>query len=204
MGGPGRVCSRLDCGEERRGGAAGVAGFEGVGLGVLNEEGERGGGAPGAVDGHAGDLGGDGVVGYAVGDAGGPGGVVAGGEEVQEGVVDLVEVGAVLPGVEEAAVGDLGELAGAVETARSRGEEGVDGGGERFPVGWGGGLILVGGEGRGVPEEGLVGGAVPGLGFDGEAVAVVGRAFVMTVDLLFSVRGPTSFLRGWPGLTTST
>ena len=157
------------------------------------------------MDRHTGDLGGNGVVGYAVGDAGGPGGVISRREEVEEVVVDLVEVGAVLPRVEQAAMRDLGELAGAVEPGETRGQKGVDGGREGLPVGRSGGLGLVGWEGRGVSEQGLVGGTVPGLGLDGEAVTIIGSAFVMAVYLFFpSVRVSHLFLGVAHQLTTST
>ena len=64
-----------------------------------------------AADQHAGDLGCDLVVGDAVGDFV----VQVVWEEVEEVVVDAVEILAVLPGVVEALLGDLGELAAAVE-----------------------------------------------------------------------------------------
>jgi len=107
-----------------------------------------------------------------------------------DGVVDCVEVRAVLPGVGEAGGGDLGEGAGALPAG---GGEGVERGGRGFPVGGRGGLGVVAGEGRGVVVLDDVA-AVPVVRFYREGVVLVGGALVVTVDqfnvnkLVFVVR----------------
>ncbi len=99
-------------------------------------------------------------------------------------MVHLVEIGAMLPGVVQTGGGDLGEPAGAVPAGRW--VEGVEGGDGSVPVGWRGGFFFKLGvsarQGRAVVENALVV-AVPGGRLDGEAVGLVGCAFVVAVDL---------------------
>lgn len=92
-------------------------------------------------------------------------------------MVDVVEVGAVLPRVFEARGGDLGELAGA---GPARGGEGVGLGGVALPVSGRGSVGTP--ERLAVEVEALVV-AVPRVRLNGEAVGCVGRALVVALDL---------------------
>lgn len=129
---------------------------------------------PHALDEHAGDLGGDDVVCYAVGDLGG--GEVRG-EEVEEVVIYAVEIFSVLKGVVEAFSCNLRELTASRETGRG---EGVARTSIDRPV-RGGGFITRGIKRRAIVEKPLVV-AVPAVRLFGKCVGCIGCSFMMTVD----------------------
>jgi len=182
-------------GVEGVGGGTRVLWFEAVDVRGLHADGE-GRGVEGRVHSHR-DLGGDlrcdDVVRNAEGEAGG---VVCGREKGQEVVVDAEEVCAVLAAVEEAAGGDLRELAGAVWEAG--GVERVEGGLGDVPCNLGGGVV---GRSAVVVERFVV--AEPGVLFQGEGVGGVGGAFVMAVndfDVLEREVGVWRDVLGGPGV----
>lgn len=119
------------------------------------------------------DLGGDHIVGHAVGDLAG---VKRGRDEVQKRVVDAKQILSMLTRVVEPAFGNLWELAGAVET---RWGKGIGWGGVDLPIDLGGFAVWVG---HSIIEERFIV-AFPGVGLVRERVGSVWCSLVVAVDL---------------------